>query len=70
MNITSKDLLIITQSQTQRALEITTLLGFPERVKSYADKVKYITEELTPYLVKKIVQTTTNLEQQQLNHRG
>jgi hypothetical protein len=50
--LTYKDLQIICQSQTQRAIELCTLCGFPEDKTTPQAKMTYIMTQLTPWLVK------------------
>lgn len=53
--ITSKDTMILAQSQIQRAIELCGLIGFPETVKTQQQKLVYITRTLTPFLMKEVV---------------
>lgn len=59
--ITVRDLQIICQSQTQRAIELCTLCGFPEDKTTPQAKMTYIMTQLTPWLVKQQVKMVDKL---------
>ena len=50
-----KDCSIMAQSQLQRAIEITELTGFPEGVNTPKEQIKYLTDRVTPWLIKKCI---------------
>ena len=50
--IMKKDVQIICQSQTQRAIELLSLIGFPEGINNPKDKVAF-TFDITEKLVRK-----------------
>lgn len=62
--LTFKDRLILAQSQLQRAIEVTQLCGFPEELNdaTYKQKMKYITQDLTPKLMKVTVQNAKDAD--------
>ena len=65
MVVTSQDLKIIMQSQTQRAVEIVNSIGFPEKLgdnPKYSDKIKYITT-LAKFLTTELLKNAESIEE-------
>lgn len=62
MFITQKDAQIMSQSQLQRAIELVDLIGFPETVKTQNEKLLYITDKLTPFLVRRVIRNAEALK--------
>ena len=58
--LTFKDRLILAQSQLDRAINLVDSVGFPERVRTFGEKMEYITKELTPKLMKITVNNAKN----------
>ena len=58
--LTLKDRLILAQSQLERAIELTQVVGFPDGVETYSQKMKYVTQELTPKLIKITIANAKN----------
>lgn len=66
-HVTYKDITILCQSQLDRSIQITELVGFPEGVVSQKDKIEYLVHRLMPWLVKEQLKTVRRLAEELKN---
>ena len=59
--VTTRELQIMAQSQLQRAIEICSLVGFPEGMTNRDVQIDYIVKKLTPRLVLSLLENVEKI---------